>query len=560
MVSHGTSDQGRAPGSLERRVVAICAGAFVLAAAASWPVTSALFDTANQAPSALAALRDAADPRPATRPPPGATRSLAVLLLDGLRLDEARRLPALRSLETRAAFAVDRVPLPALSRPFYHTLLTGVPQAGSGVRTNRYAGPARFDSLADRVRGAGGSVAVVADRIDWLARMHAGPRDFTHVGLPGFVGALDRALDRAATAVPGLVLVQFTGVDHTAHQSGTRAPAHRRALRDAGALLARLDRDTASRGMALAVLSDHGHIGVGGHGGPERVVRRVPFVLRAGGLAPGRRPLLVAPALAPILAHAMGVPPPRSAIATVPAAWGDGASPASRKGARLRAALVRDGARAAHARLVARRAWLVPLVLLLALGALGAIKRGLGGLDAGILVAPATFVALVWLGHRVLFDRPFTLSAIDEVGRHGERLSLLGGLAAAVAIEVGAFVPWLVARRRTRARGAPPLRRVRRAAAATGSLAVAAMLAALAWVGCSLGAWPLSPHAWYLPVLAFGCGAGACLAASAALALSLAVPVVLARLTAPRARPPTSSGGAGTAASPKAGTGTAGRS
>ena len=83
-----------------------------------------------------------------------------MLLIDGLRTDEAEALPAFRTFAASGASGQLRMSAPTLSSPAYHAFLTGVPAWASGVRTNRFqARPrstaARADTLFDRARSAG---------------------------------------------------------------------------------------------------------------------------------------------------------------------------------------------------------------------------------------------------------------------------------------------------------------------------------------------------------------------------------------------------------------------
>ncbi|HJL15863.1 MAG TPA: hypothetical protein RMH99_09415, partial [Sandaracinaceae bacterium LLY-WYZ-13_1] len=289
----------------ERRVAWVMAAvAFALAAGCA-AMVEALLASADAEPDGGRMLRDLAVPGPAPAGPPGRA---AVVVVDGLRTDEAW------SIED-AARATVAVPPPTRTTPALHTLLTGVPPGASGVRSNRFAGPARHDTVADRVRAAGGRVFVVADGDDTLRALIGRPED----GGSDAAGSLGAPLDAAVDAwrrapEPALLLAHVLDVDRTAHAGGVGTAAHRAALAEAREVVARVARVARAADAALFVLGDHGHLGDGGHGGPERAVARTPLAARAPGLAPRTLDVPVpAERLASTLATWLGVPRPRSA-------------------------------------------------------------------------------------------------------------------------------------------------------------------------------------------------------------------------------------------------------
>ncbi len=463
------------------------------------PVADGIYGTANRAPQVLAWLRVHPDEMATTRSP---ARPAVVVLLDGLRNDEATGLAALSRLARRGARAVTVLRPPTLSTPFYHAMLTGVGPDGTGVRTNRFHGRARLDSLADRVRASGRHSVFLADGRGLLARMFAGPGD----RVDSRSGALGRPLDEALATLgrpggPALVIAHFLDVDATAHAGGIHSAAHLAALRGADRLVARVARGVRGRDVVVSVIADHGHIDGGGHGGDEPVVTHAPFVLVAPGAPRGRlaRALRVGE-IAPTLAAWMGVAPPRSAIAVAAPEL----APASEEHTML------AGVRAHHmmafveaelARVDQTRLLLSCLWGFLGLCALGAIKRAFHGFGPATVIAPALFVAIVTGVHLGVLRRPLTLSAIDEGTRQAVRLVLTGALAALLA--VGGIA--LFARRARKPWRTP----VRRGATAVGLVATALAGFSLAWVGGALGPWPVTPYAFYAPALWLATMAGA---------------------------------------------------
>ena len=471
----------------------------LLSAAACAGGAESLLSGANARPEGSRVLARLANDGPSPVGPPA---HVAVLLIDGMRLDEARALPAWRSLRGRSRTGVVRLRAPTLSRPFYHHLFTGVPSDISGVRTNRFSEHARHDSVMDRVRAAGGRVWIAADDLDWMRRMHGAPED----GGSDAAGALAEPLDgivaewREAPA-PALLVVHFVATDATAHAGGIASGPHQQALSAADRLIARIAESSESAG--LFVLSDHGHRRTGGHGGAEAEVARSPILFRAPG---GEETEIASPVdadtLAPSLSLALGVARPREAIGVaLPELSGRVPRPDRWS---IRAASVADASRALSAEnLSVRRRRVFPIALFLLFMALGPIKRAFGFHPSMLL---ALTLPLLVVGAHLGLGRPLSLSAIDERGLHVARIFVLGVSAAFVSTALA----------RLASRGGGPTA-TRRAAATAGWAAAALGLLTSAGAGFALGPWFLSPLAFYLPLLGCGAAAGGLVAASAVL-------------------------------------------
>jgi len=498
-----------------RRAALVYALLALAAAAVAHPLAQALHRTAAREPRVLAALRQRMDPEDAATGP--GLRSI-IVVVDGLRRDEAARLTALRRLGRAGVRAEVELPLPTMSTAFYHAFMTGTPPAATGVRINREGTRAVVDSLPDRVRAGGGTVAWVTEGLDWLPVMFAAPEDSVSTG-PDTLGApLDRVLGAMADGRgPTLAVVHVLAVDETAHDGGIHTRAHAAALVAADAVIERVARMGLDSTL-VCVVSDHGHIDRGGHGGDEPDVRRVPLVLAGAGvprLGALPDPLSVEQ-IAPTLSALMGVQSPRAAVAgparaAAPPEYAPPAGPA------LRAAMLTALTAAEDAsRRSARLPWL-GAVLFLSLCALGATKRAFGGFDLGSGLAPVLLVGAVLAGHLWILGRPLTLSAIDGANRHGVRLALLGATAALCAIASGTLLGKLVGHRAV----AWP-ERLRRASAASAWFAVTVAAFSVAWVGGALGPWPLGAAEHYAPILSIATGAGACVVAAVVLLGTLA--------------------------------------
>jgi len=293
--------------------------ACLLVAAAAYLWTSRLMDS-------LTAYRS---PLHATPPAPGqptgspATRRVVMVLVDALREDTSLRadvMPFLNELRGRGAWATMASRPPSYSEAGYTTLFTGAwPDISDGPTLNAdYAQIPAWtqDDLFSAARRAGLRTAVSG--YYWFEKLIPQASVDASFYTPGE----DRAADRAVVdaALPWLragdaqvALIHLDQVDWAGHhEGGPRDPrwdlAARRAddlLREIAATLD-LSRDT------LLVVSDHGQIDRGGHGGQDPVVLREPFVLAGAGVRPGRYGDVQMVDVAPTAAALLGASIPAS--------------------------------------------------------------------------------------------------------------------------------------------------------------------------------------------------------------------------------------------------------
>lgn len=298
-----------------------------------------LLDSMNDADEdVLAALAEHADPEPPPAPA-GGPRSprLVIAVIDGLGED------TLLAEAPGAGIAPDHwhfratvdAGTPSLSKPVYHVLLTGVPQAVSGIRNNSYSGRARAAGLPESVRRSGGTVEWALETVPWFHDLFGAPEDGSERirDEPFLDGVLDRpaiaapdrdpfpAMTRAVRANPTLAVLHYTATDGAGHAHGADSAPYRAAARQALAHLRAL-RDShsstpAGAGTVWMIGADHGHLPRGGHGGPELAVRRTAWI----GLWPGevtRRVeipgLVPADRLAATFAAILEVSPPPTAL------------------------------------------------------------------------------------------------------------------------------------------------------------------------------------------------------------------------------------------------------
>ena len=223
---------------------------------------------------------------------------LAVILVDGLRADTARRyMGYLLALEEagRARWATLSCELPSLSRPLYATVISGRRPVDHGILSNDNVGVRLDDTLFDDVAARGGRSAVAA--YDWFYELLAGER---------FAPARHRAAacaDRGVVAgswyfedaypdshlladaedlrqrhAPDLLFVHPMGLDNAGHLHGGGTDAYNLAARKLDMAFALLLPHWLADGYDVVVTSDHGMNADHMHGGNAVEEREVPFV------------------------------------------------------------------------------------------------------------------------------------------------------------------------------------------------------------------------------------------------------------------------------------------
>ncbi len=269
----------------------------------------------------------------ATQPPeagqpanPALTGRVVFVLVDALREDTSLKpnvMPFLAELRARGAWATMHSRPPSYSAPAYSVLGTGAwPDLSDGPALNLdYDEIPTWtqDNLFSTVQRAGLRVAVAG--YYWFEKLI--PQEA--VAASFYTAGEDKIADEEvmAAALPWLeagpeayqlVFIHLDQVDYAGHhEDGPRDPrwdaAARRVDDHLRAIAATLDfnRDT------LLVVSDHGQIDRGGHGGHEAVVLTEPFVLVGAGVTPGRYPDVQQVDVAPTLAVLLGAAIPASA-------------------------------------------------------------------------------------------------------------------------------------------------------------------------------------------------------------------------------------------------------
>jgi type I phosphodiesterase/nucleotide pyrophosphatase len=202
-----------------------------------------------------------------------------VVLVDGLSAEAAATLRGWQALCRRGTSATIDVGFPTVSLPIEVALWSGLTQQQTGI-VNRYERP-----LQPALRAIPSQVSrswAVAENHGWIVRSlgfaitepAADPADPVRDAAPDAWQTMWQA--RATAAVvssTGLVFVHILQVDVAGHDHGGDSPEYLAAAEAADAIVERLV--AAGPGARWFLLSDHGHLPRGGHGGEEREIRQV---------------------------------------------------------------------------------------------------------------------------------------------------------------------------------------------------------------------------------------------------------------------------------------------
>lgn len=278
--------------------------------------------TGYETPFASEGVAGAATPAPSAPAVPALSEQVVLVLVDGLGLEPSLRLPFLNELRARGADLKLRIGLPSLSLPGRAVMLSGAWQEVHGQATNQNPRSLRVEHLFQLVRRQGRETALAAD---------AKPQKLfaPHVSTVVLYGdeaetapfatyveshhkQVAQALALLRTRRPAFAMIELHLTDEAGHSWGGASEQYRQAtdLADAAiremAPLLDLSRST------LVVTADHGHVAVGGHGGPEEPVMNVPLVMAGRGVRPGAAGEATQADVASTLAALLGVPIPSS--------------------------------------------------------------------------------------------------------------------------------------------------------------------------------------------------------------------------------------------------------
>ncbi len=251
------------------------------------------------------------------------TRRVVIVLIDALRYDTALEpevMPFLNDLRTQAATAAMHSQPPSFSAPAWNTILTGAwPEINDSQPFNPpdydHVRPFTQDDIFAAAERAGLRAAVSG--YAWFEGMLRNSGVDAGFYTRGEDAAADRLVVDAAlpwlTEDYQLILIHIDQVDYAGHhEGGPRDPRWDAAARRADALLGEIVSHLDLEQDTVIVLSDHGQIERGGHGGPDPVTLVEPFMLAGAGVVPGDYGNVNMVDVAPTVAALLGTSIPAS--------------------------------------------------------------------------------------------------------------------------------------------------------------------------------------------------------------------------------------------------------
>jgi hypothetical protein len=264
-----------------------------------------------------------------TPPTPGETlgkpmtQRIVIVLIDALRYDtsiNAAVMPFLDSLRLRGASAVMHSQPPSFSAPGWTTILTGAwPYINDSQLFNppdpNGARPYTQDDIFAAAQRAGLKTAVSG--YSWFEGLLANSGVAAGFYTIGEDNSAD--IDVVNAALPWLagdyqlILIHLDQVDYAGHhQGGPLSPNWNAAATRADSLLGKIVASLDLTHATVLVISDHGQIDRGGHGGPDPITLVEPFVMTGNGIVPGEYGNINMVDVAPTLAALLGTGIPAS--------------------------------------------------------------------------------------------------------------------------------------------------------------------------------------------------------------------------------------------------------
>ena len=300
-----------------RRAVAAVVCLAVAGLSYTWAtaIMDSLYDFRAPLTATVADSATSAKPAPRTT---ALARKVVMVLVDGLRVDTAADtavMPFLAQLRAKGASATVHSHTPSYSVPSWTVLLTGAWPDRHGAPVMNPTDPATapvwpVDNIFAAAKDAGRRTAVVGS--DWFTPLVPSSALTTTHFVHEETDAADQESTDATVAMlrddtADLVLLHLNEVDHAGHHAGGgTSPAWRTAATKVDARLAQVAAALDFTRDAMLVVSDHGHLDQGGHGGPEEIVVTEPLVLVGAGVRPGVAPDVQQVDVAPTLAVLAG--------------------------------------------------------------------------------------------------------------------------------------------------------------------------------------------------------------------------------------------------------------
>jgi hypothetical protein len=262
---------------------------------------------------------------PAIQEPLGhaVSQRVVIILVDGLREDtshDSALMPYLQTLRDQGAWATMHSQPPSYSQPGYSTLLVGAwPDLNSGPALNQdleKIPTLTQDNLFTAVHRAGGRTVVAGHNTleQLIPRPDVDESFYTEdCNRAGDDQIFPKALEWVKAGGQSLVLIHLCQVDDAGDNlGGSKSTAWAEAATRVDDMIRQLAAKMDLTKETLVIVSDHGQIAAGGHGGPEAANLIEPFILAGAGIWPGYFGDMQMVDVAPTAAALLGVSLPAS--------------------------------------------------------------------------------------------------------------------------------------------------------------------------------------------------------------------------------------------------------
>lgn len=253
------------------------------------------------------------------------TSQVVLVVIDGLRQDTSLQMPTLSSLRRSGAGARVVFPPPSSTQTAWTTIVTGAgPETNDAPLVDRpteLIQPTRLDTIFAAASRSSLTTGIVG--LSGWQRLVPASDLYLHAyvesaGDPADLKTTEEALVFLREFQPGLLLVQLSQLEAVGAQYGATGEEYAAAALRCDAHLSRIVSAMDLDKSVLIVLSSHGLLDDGTHGGAEVSPRLAPFLMVGEGVAAGSYRAISALDVAPLVSALLGAPMPAHSLGRIP--------------------------------------------------------------------------------------------------------------------------------------------------------------------------------------------------------------------------------------------------
>jgi len=248
------------------------------------------------------------------------TSQVVLVLVDGLRYDTSLQMPYLNSLRQRGAFAKLISTPPSSYQSAWTALISGaspeINDAPFFAPDYELIRPITVDHIFAALDRAGLTSGIAG--FYWWDRLVPQDLLYTRYYVTTEGNAADKLVIEHALRFldefrPNFLLVHLRQVDAAGHKYGASSSEYQQAALRCDDYIRQLATSMDLKRSVLIIVSSHGHLDQGGHGGDEAGVLNTPFVMVGENVLSGNRDVVLQTDLAPTIATLLGAPVPSTA-------------------------------------------------------------------------------------------------------------------------------------------------------------------------------------------------------------------------------------------------------